>query len=351
MQDAQIRRRYAGCHGQCCETFRSRCVCGIQQRLFRAQRNVFEISKRKQFVLQDRTAGFRAVSVLVIARNALAAKYGFDLVQLAVVEIVVDSTVPSVRAIGQNRIELAAGVVSELRLLLPLHQREVHRGFVRNGRERAGRRLVIVVSSVDVIVVARVRTSSNGRARAVLKKVSGRHTFAQQRKVIGPKEVATLLDGVWLRKQFDLQVAERGFDVRRAPVFNVRFGSHLERPAGLLHNHDGARSSGIDIDLGPCIDGLPCRALQCVFAGLNTRNRKFAVLIGRPSLLFSIGHTNENNGRAGYCFALRVSNSSLDFSLTRLWRCKPNERKNQQCCPQNPKPLDHETSTSFVAES
>src|ERR1051326_1368760 len=159
---------------------------------------------------------------------------------------------PAVGSIDQKRIHLAARAVAELRILLPLHQREVGDRFVCDGHEGTGQSLIVIVCSIHMVIVARVGTSANGGSNTVLENGTCRYSFAQQRKVIRPVKLAVLIKSVRLRQQLDLQIVINVLDVRRAPVFHMSFGTNFQLPIGVLYDLYTVRSSYIDTDLVPC---------------------------------------------------------------------------------------------------
>src|SRR5262249_48905074 len=145
-------------------------------------------------VPHDRAANFPADSILIVTHNGLAAENGFDRIQLALVQIVIDTTMPRVRPIDQKRIHLAAGSMAELWVLLALHQREIGYRFIRNGHQRTRQSLIVIVCSVHVEIVTRVRLPANGRSNTGLENRTRSYSLAEQREVIGSEEFAILIN-------------------------------------------------------------------------------------------------------------------------------------------------------------
>ena len=115
-----------------------------------------KVGEEKQFVFNDGTAECPAVAVTVktgIGSESLEHKRVVHRVQVAIPEVFVQRTVERVGPAPDGGVELTAGGVTKLGVVLVRQEREVLHGIVGNRNQVASHGFVVVVDTFDGEVV------------------------------------------------------------------------------------------------------------------------------------------------------------------------------------------------------
>ena len=162
-----------------------------------AERGVFEVPEIEPLVLDDGPADACTYTVLIISRvlrNSLSNKFLIDGVQLPVLKILVKRSVETVRAALHDNIELPAGRMTELGIVIVLQNREFSGGVCGDIDKGACHVLSIVIDTFNHKVIVHRTLTAYGRSGSLSNTAIAGHTRAQHRQVQGPVEVSCRLD-------------------------------------------------------------------------------------------------------------------------------------------------------------